>query len=115
MPVRTFFAVEVDGEAVGGIGLSPGRDVNRRSAELGYWLSEAYWGRGIMSVAVGFVTELGFRDFGFDRIQADVFEWNPASMRVLEKNRYVLEGRQRKSVVKDGRVGDQFLYAVVRE
>ena len=112
---ETQFAIEVDGEAAGGIGLFLQEDVARFSAELGYWLGEAHWGRGIMTGAVHAFTEYAFNAFELCRIYAFVFEWNPASRRVLEKAGYSLEGRMRRSAVKDGRVLDQFLYAAVRE
>ena len=110
----TQLAIEVDGEAAGGIGIFLQRDVERRSAELGYWLGEAHWGKGVMTEAVRGYTALAFETFDLLRIYGVVFEWNPASCRVLEKAGYVLEGRLRKAVVKDGAVLDQFLYAAVR-
>jgi RimJ/RimL family protein N-acetyltransferase len=109
------FAIEVGGEAAGGIGLFLQEDVARYSAELGYWLGEAHWGRGIMTSAVRDFTEYAFGAFALCRIYALVFEWNPASRRVLEKAGYTLEGRMRRAAVKDGRVLDQFLYAAVRD
>jgi RimJ/RimL family protein N-acetyltransferase len=111
----TQFAIEVDGEAAGGVGLFLQRDVERRSAELGYWLGEAYWGRGLMTDVVRRFAAEAFDAYGLLRIYAVVFEWNPASCRVLEKAGFVLEGRLRRAVVKDGVVLDQFLYAAVRE
>ena len=112
---ETQFAIEVDGEAAGGIGLFLQEDVARYSAELGYWLGEAHWGHGLMTAAVRGFTEHAFRTFELRRIYAMVFEWNPASRRVLEKAGYELEGRMRLAAVKEGRVLDQFLYASVRE
>ena len=112
---ETQFAIEVDGEACGGVGLFLQRGVERRSAELGYWLGEAYWGRGLMTEIVGEFTRYAFQAYDLLRVYAVVFEWNPASCRVLEKAGYVLEGRLRRAVVKDGHVLDQFLYAVVRD
>jgi [ribosomal protein S5]-alanine N-acetyltransferase len=112
---ETQFAIEVDGEAAGGIGLFLQEDVARYSAELGYWLGEAHWGRGIMTAAVREFTEHAFRTFDLCRIYAIVFEWNPASRRVLEKAGYRLEGQMRRAAVKEGRVLDQFLYATVRD
>lgn len=109
------FAMVVEGSAAGGIGLRLGRDVHRRSAEIGFWLGEAYWGRGIITEAVRAVTDHGFQSLDLCRIQAAVFEWNPASMRVLEKAGYTCEGRLKRSVIKDGQTIDAFLYAVTRD
>jgi RimJ/RimL family protein N-acetyltransferase len=108
-------AIEVGGELAGGIGLTLQDDVHRRSAEMGYWLGEPFWGRGIMSEAVLAFTSYAFATFDLCRVYATVFEWNPASARILEKAGYVLEGRLRKSVIKDGRTIDQLLYACIRE
>jgi RimJ/RimL family protein N-acetyltransferase len=110
----TNFAIVVDGEAVGGVGLVLRDDIYRRSAEIGYWLGEAYWGRGIVTEAVEAVTEWGFSNFDICRIYAGVFEWNPASMRVLEKAGYKFEARLAKQVTKDGMTIDEFIYAAVR-
>lgn len=109
------FAMVVDGEAVGGIGFFPGADVERFSAEIGYWLGEAHWGRGITTEAVRRFTEYAFETFDLCRIYASVFAWNPASARVLEKAGYQFEGRLRQSGVKEGRVVDGLLYATIRE
>ena len=111
---ETQFAIEVDGEAAGGVGLFLRQDVERRGAEIGYWLGEAHWGRGLMTGVVRDLTGWAFDEFDLLRIFAVVFEWNPASCRVLEKAGYVLEGRLRRAVVKDGQVLDQLLYATVR-
>jgi ribosomal-protein-alanine N-acetyltransferase len=112
---ETHFAIDLDGRAVGGIGLELQEDVSRYSAELGYWLGEAYWGRGIMTAAVSRFTEYAFAAFDLCRIYALVFETNPASQRVLERAGYALEGRLRHAAYKDGRILDQFLYAVSHE
>jgi ribosomal-protein-alanine N-acetyltransferase len=95
--------------------IAPGADVYRRTAEIGYWLGRAFWGRGIASAAVKAVTEHAFGHFELDRLHAGVFAWNPASARVLEKAGYRLEGRLRSAVTKDGRTTDQLLYAITRE
>jgi len=112
---ETQFAIEVEGEAAGGIGLFLQEDVARYSAELGYWLGEDHWGRGLMTGVVRGFTEFAFSTFELCRIYAVVFEWNPASMRVLEKAGYALEGQHRRAAVKDGRVLDQRTYAVTRD
>ena len=110
----TSFAIVVDGAAVGGVGIELGTDVFRRSAEIGYWLGEPFWGRGIATEALRAMTEYAFEHFDICRLEAGVFDWNPASARVLEKAGYTLEGRARLGVVKDGRICDRLLYALVR-
>ncbi|MCI0336516.1 MAG: GNAT family N-acetyltransferase [Acidobacteria bacterium] len=112
---KTNFAIVVDGAAVGGIGLVLQTDIYRRSAEIGYWLGEEFWGRGIASEAVRTFTEWAFDNFDLCRIYAGVLEWNPASMRVLEKAGFQFEARLRKGVTKEGKTMDDFLYSVVRE
>lgn len=112
-PGRTNWAIEVDGLAVGGVGLEPMADVHARTAHIGYWLGEPYWGRGIMSDAVRGVAALALGELGFMRLETPVFAWNSASMRVLEKCGFVREGMMRKSVFKDGELIDSLLYARV--
>lgn len=109
------FAIDVDGFAVGAIGVHPGDDVNALSAEIGYWLGEEYWNRGIATEAVIAVTGYAMNTLGMQRVYAEVFEWNAASMRVLEKAGFAREGVLRKSAVKDRRPIDQVMYARVRE
>lgn len=108
-------AIEVDGAAVGAIGYLPGTDVERFSAEIGYWLGEAYWGRGIVTEALVLVTEHAFAQAKLLRLFALPFADNVASARVLEKAGYVCEGRLRASSVKFGERKDQLLYARVNE
>jgi len=110
---ETVFAIAVDGQAVGGIGFRLGEDVERTGAEIGYWLGKAFWGRGIMTQALVAVRDHAIRNHSLTRVFALPFEWNPASFRVLEKSGFVLEGRLRRAVVKDGRVIDQLMYAYV--
>lgn len=108
------WAIEVAGEAAGGIGIEQKTDVERVSAEIGYWLGESCWGRGIVTEALCAVTAEAFRRFELRRIYALPFADNPASVRVLEKAGYVLEGRLRQSAIKDGQIRDQLLYATYR-
>jgi RimJ/RimL family protein N-acetyltransferase len=105
------FAIAVAGQAVGGIGIMLHSDVERVSAEIGYWLGEAYWGRGIITEAVRAVTDHAIRTHHLTRVYAVPFEWNPASFRVLEKSGYTLEAHLRRSAMKDGQVIGQRLYA----
>lgn len=114
-PTATSFAIDVGGEAVGGISLHPGTDVERIGAEIGYWLGAEYWGDGITTAAVQLLTAHALGAMGFERIFALPFTRNVASVRVLEKAGYVREGTLRRSAIKDGIVLDQHLYAIVRE
>jgi RimJ/RimL family protein N-acetyltransferase len=104
-------AIEVDGEAVGAVGFVPGRDIERFSAEIGYWLGEELWGRGIATEALSLVTEHIFSRQNFLRLFALPFADNPASVRVLEKAGYTREALLRSSSVKYGVPKDQLLYA----
>ena len=112
---ETNFAIAVAGEAAGGIGFTVQHDVGRRSAEIGYWLGEEFWGRGIATDALIAVTDYAFSNYDVCRLYAHVFDWNRASARVLEKAGYAFEGRLRKSVTKDGQTIDQLMYAMIRE
>ena len=108
-------AIVVDGEAAGSIGLFLGHDVYRRSAELGYWLAEPLWGRGIMTAAVTAMCREGFGTLDIVRIHAEPFARNAASRRVLEKAGFSLEGTLRRSVYKNGEMLDSCIYALLRE
>jgi ribosomal-protein-alanine N-acetyltransferase len=108
---ETMFAIGVDGAAVGGIGFTLQSDIERISAEIGYWLGEPFWGKGIAAEAVRAVTKYAIETHGLKRVYAVPFEANKASQRVLEKAGYVPEGRMISSAVKDGQVINQMLYA----
>lgn len=109
-----YYAIEVGGAAVGGIGVSPQREENQKSGELGYWISEVYWGKGVMTRAVREMVERTFTRFDIDRIFAAPYAANFASHRVLEKAGFVLEARLEKSVMKAGVATDQLIYVVNR-
>lgn len=111
----TTFAIATASEAIGSIGLRLGSDVHRKSAELGYWLGEPFWGRGIMTGAVAEFARWAFLNFDLERIHSETFSTNPASARVLEKAGFACEGRLRASVFKDGQLQDSFLYARVQD
>jgi [ribosomal protein S5]-alanine N-acetyltransferase len=129
----TSFAIELQGEAIGGISFRLLDDVNCKTGVIGYWLGEPFWGRGIATAALKQTTAYAFQTTfvnahvadslarlrsappSVERLEATVFEWNPASARVLEKAGYVLEGRLRRSIFKDGRLADSLLYARLRQ
>jgi RimJ/RimL family protein N-acetyltransferase len=108
-------AIEVKGEAAGGIGLHGLKDVYRYNGEIGYWLSEHHWGKGIMSDAVEAMVEYAFAQTHWIRLFACIFENNPSSMRVLEKNGFKLEAVHRKAVMKEGVLMDEHVYALLKE
>jgi len=110
----TVWAIEVDGEAAGGIGVELHNDVERVSIEVGYWLGETAWGRGIMTEALQAVTAECFKRFDITRVYALPFADNRASVRVLERAGYTLEGHLRQSAIKDGTIRDQLLYAAYK-
>ena len=114
-PSPTVWAIEVDGEASGGIGIELKTDVERVSAEIGYWLGESCWNRGIATEALQAVTKEAFARFEITRLYAVPFADHAASVRVLEKAGYVLEGRMRQSAIKDGKIRDQLMFATYKQ
>ena len=108
-----WFALLEGGAAVGGIGCRLGEGVYKRSAQFGYWLGEACWGRGIMTAAVKAIVPYAMERLGLVRLESPVFEWNPASMRVLEKCGFTREAVLKASVCKDGQLIDSVLYAFI--
>lgn len=111
---ETIFAIDVEGEAAGAVGLIPGTDIERCAAEIGYWLGERYWGRGITTEAIQTITDWAFPHFELTRIFAKPFVENIGSIRALEKCGYLCEGRMRRAAIKNGVIRDFYLYAKVR-
>src|SRR5512140_277327 len=110
---ETTFAIDVAGEAIGSIGFQLHGDVERVSAEIGYWIGEPFWGRGITTEALVAVTTYAIDRHDLTRIYALPFAWNAPSCRVLEKAGYVVEARLRRSAMKDGQITDQIQYAYI--
>ena len=110
-PTR-FFAIEINHEAVGGIGLHPQSDIQRMNAELGYWLSETYWGNGIIPKAIHEIVEYGFSNFDINRIFARPFGTNLASQKVLEKCGFLFEAKIKNGLIKNGMLVDELIYCV---
>jgi RimJ/RimL family protein N-acetyltransferase len=110
----TVWAIEVNGEAAGGIGVELHTDVERVSAEIGYWLGQPHWGRGIATEALRAVTSEAFKRFEITRLYAVPFADHLASVRVLEKCGYVREGLMRQSAIKEGKIRDQLLFATYK-
>lgn len=112
---RRIFAIECDGQAAGGIGIHTRDDILARTAEIGYWIGEAHWGRGYATEALKAVVSYAFQTFDYHRLEAYHFGWNPASGRVLEKAGFKLEGCLREQICKNGEFTDAFVYGVLRD
>ncbi|MFA6086350.1 GNAT family N-acetyltransferase [Mucilaginibacter sp.] len=110
----TNFAIEVNGEVAGVIGLDFRADVYRKTPLIGYWLSEQYWGRGIIPEAVKLITAYGFNNLDIICIQAAILSKNPKSMRVLEKAGYIKQGVLKGSIIKNNEILDEHVYATYK-
>jgi RimJ/RimL family protein N-acetyltransferase len=107
-------AIDVGGEAVGGIGVILGSDIERISAELGYWLGEQYWGRGIVTAAIRQFAPWAMEHFGLTRLYANTFHDNPASARVLEKAGFTKESVKKRAAIKNGEIKDLNVYVMLK-
>lgn len=112
---KTIFAIEYKGEYVGNISLSVGDDVYRKSAEIGYFIGEPFWNKGIATKAVSLITDWGFESLDIVRVHTGIFEFNKASQQVLEKCGYIKEAVFKKSVFKNNEIYDEIRYAKIKE
>jgi len=112
-PLLTF-AIEFDGQLAGIIGLFPQQDVYKKTAEIGYWIGEPFWNKGIATKAVKLMTDYAFDQLGFIRIHTGVFEYNLASMKVLEKCGYKKDGVFEKAIIKNDQVWDEHRFSIVK-
>lgn len=108
-------AIEVKGQAAGGIGLHLQSDIHRKNAELGYWLAEPYWGQGIITRAIQQMVDYGFQNWAINRIFARPFGTNLGSQKALEKAGFLLEARLKQTIFKNGEYLDELIYAVRRK
>lgn len=108
------FAIEIDGIPVGSIGIFPGIDVYRKSAEIGYWIAEDYWGKGIATKAVKEIISYGFATWDLNRIYAKAFEPNAASQRVLLKAGFKYEAKIEKAVFKNNQLLDELIFSFLK-
>jgi [ribosomal protein S5]-alanine N-acetyltransferase len=109
------YTIDVNGEACGGIGLHAMQDIYRFNAEVGFWLAEKHWGKGIVSEALNLLVNYGFQYYHWIRIYAGVFSTNEASMRVFEKNGFTKEAIHRKAVKKEGVFLDEIIYSKLKK
>jgi len=107
------FAIEYEGEYVGNIGLHRQDDVYRKTAELGYFIGEPYWNKGITTRAVNLICDYGFRELDIIKIFSGVFSFNTASQKVLEKCGFALEAVLKSAVIKNGKIFDEYRYAKI--
>lgn len=108
------FAVTADSKVIGSIGVFRQQNIHRRTAELGYYIAEGYWGRGLMTEAVTQVCRHVFEHSDIIRIYAEPFAYNAASCRVLEKAGFKYEGTLRDNAVKNGKVIDMKMYSLLK-
>ncbi len=113
-PDIPIFAILVNGVAVGGVGLYPQKDIYIKNAEIGYWLSEEYWGKGIMTKAINEILVYGWKHLEIDRVVAIVFGTNIGSIKVAEKCGFQLEGTLSKTIYKFGKYEDELIYGIRR-
>jgi [ribosomal protein S5]-alanine N-acetyltransferase len=112
-PTR-IFCIDYNGEAIGAIGIHPQLDIFCKNAELGYWLAEPFWGKGIMSKAILQIVDYGFANFDITRIFARPFNTNVGSQKALEKTGFVLEAKLEKTIFKNDTYLDEWIYAIKR-
>lgn len=109
------YVIEVNGQFAGSIGMVPKEDVYRCNMEIGYWLGEPYWNKGIITKAIALIESVIWNDYpDIVRIYADVYEYNKASMKALEKNGFQLEAIHKKAVIKNNLLLDEHVWAKLR-
>ena len=109
---RKILAIDLDGVAIGSIGIFPEIDIHRKNAAIAYWIAESYWGKGIASLAVKLMIDYGLANFEITRIYAKPFGYNKASHRVLEKVGFVREAIIRNGVFKNNQYFDEHIYSI---
>ena len=112
--IPNILAIAVDNKVVGSIGIHPLHDIERINAELGYWLAEPYWGKGIMTEAIRQMVAYGFANFEIQRIFARPFGHNYGSQKALEKAGFILEAKFEKTFIKNGQLIDEWIYGMRR-
>jgi RimJ/RimL family protein N-acetyltransferase len=106
-------AIDVNGKAIGAVGLHFKADIHRFNCEIGYWLGEDFHGKGIATKVVSQMVLMAFEKYNLLRVYAEVFSSNPASVRVLEKNGFTLEAKFYKAIVKDNKLLDLLVFSKI--
>jgi ribosomal-protein-alanine N-acetyltransferase len=111
-----FFCIDVDGQVAGSICVLPKDDVYSITAEIGYYVAENYWNKGIGSQAIAFIAEYTWQNLpAIKKLYAEVFWFNKASMRALEKNGFYLEGIRKNHIIKNEVIGDDYVWVKFRD
>jgi RimJ/RimL family protein N-acetyltransferase len=110
-----FFAITIDKQVVGSIGIVSKTDIYRKNVEIGFFLSENFWGKGIATKAIKAATSYAFREFDIGRVYAESFSDNIGSRRALEKAGFTLEATLKRNIIKNGIIKDSCIYSVLRE
>lgn len=110
-----FFAILVDDKVVGSIGIITKTDIYRKNFEIGYFLAEEYWGKGIATSAIKAATSYAFKNFDIERVYAEPFSDNKGSRKALEKAGFILEATLKRNVIKNGIIKDSCIYSVLKE
>lgn len=110
----TNFAIVYKGSAIGGVGIIKQNDIFRKNAEIGYWLGAKYWNKGISTKALKAMIEYTFETFDINRLFAHIFESNQASIRVLQKCGFTKEACLKKSIIKNNKIQDCYIYSLLR-
>lgn len=109
------FLIFYDNQLCGEIGIWLNEDIHRLNADLGYFVAEPFWNKGIASEAIKIMTAYAFENFNVIRIVAGVFEFNKASMRALEKNGYILECIRKKATIKNSEIIDDYVWVKFKD
>lgn len=111
----TEFAVDINGEAIGAAGIILKDDVYKGNGEIGYWLGQDYWGKGIGTLVVGELVRIAFEELMLYRVYAEVFEKNIASARILEKNGFIKEATLKNAIIKDGEYQNLYIFSILKQ
>jgi [ribosomal protein S5]-alanine N-acetyltransferase len=111
---KSFFAIEYAGNFCGMISLMPLTDVYCKTAEIGYWLGEPFWNKGIMTKAVALILDWGWKNLDIVRIHTGIYSYNPASARVLEKAGFRFECEFVNSIYKNGQLLNELRYSILK-
>lgn len=106
------FAIDFEGRAIGGIGIHPQNDIFRKNAELGYWLGQKYWNKGIMSKFIPDMVDFAFKTYDINRVFARVFGENISSQKALEKCGFTLESHIKGNLFKNGKFQDELIFSI---